>query len=984
MKLLYTKVLDYYISFLKALSLKLDKSTVNFFFNGQEKDFPLYTEAIKFINHKETMVRIAVRTLTLNVFKVEDEAMRAYIINSTAVPYFSNIVWFIRQECAQLHKILEKSNHDNISQLNYYVEELTDQFYYLHDIFNLGFDSMNLVLAEQFIQRFSSFPNLEQLENSSNGGSSNGSPISPRKKKGSLRTSTNNSPTPSQQTKEKEKDKENKDVAVSSTLSTSNNNNNNNNQTFSDGEDMAEVESTSNMSSPSGDILLGKGHEIHHRVQKSELSSSIDSGSTNMSGDSNFVLEKSGGSRSAKKYSKNDFKEALIQLIRSDRETFGVVCMLYSFLKNTIIDKKILENGGMLPYRLAKAKKLLEGLLSPETRSPVMSSSMPNISSHYRSKSESHARLSPNLSNSVGKRDLFSEVVDDQFELFSGKPDPSTSALSKAFKKQQQQEQQSSAIDPTPILRIIKPGGFKEDDEQEFVPVPDSSQTLFTRTLIDRLFLIMVNSNQFRLVTLQMTLLVLKELIYTPESPSKMTETQLSLLEEAYSVVTPQQAGQPQTKKKTRHCGVLFHNLLLNVDPNTVPTTQQGTNKSAGGIYGTITHIAPLQRLEIEQSHLDSSILRVFSHPTTWNVDMGFDEESKCQQAKQLLERARDDVRSSKMRQIYSLLGERDPDDDDPSNISSSSTPPLRSVIVPIDASNSHPLAFSGEEVKPAQKVSSKNKQLANSNLSVSTGNIHSLLKDDSTGNKRLSIGKESIFSSFLNDTDDNFLQNYKESNLLSEAATKSTTTTLEDTSSLFSAFKPKSKPQQSQDSKKTDDQQQEQPNNENNNNSLNINSSGDSVNTTNENENQSIPDESLEENNNQNNNNNSLEGEDAESKLNEEEIVQSDIPQQSGNIVCTESEGQQSPSINNNITQETTDNIEPIVLVSNHDSKESYKENQKEEEINNNNNNNVDSNIETSDNNNNETHYNNNNTNEIQSVMENIDLNDDNNHSNI
>lgn len=51
------------------------------------------------------MIRIAVRTLTLNVYRVEDEAMRKYILNSTAVPYFSNIVWFIRQQCQTLDRI---------------------------------------------------------------------------------------------------------------------------------------------------------------------------------------------------------------------------------------------------------------------------------------------------------------------------------------------------------------------------------------------------------------------------------------------------------------------------------------------------------------------------------------------------------------------------------------------------------------------------------------------------------------------------------------------------------------------------------------------------------------------------------------------------------------------------------------------------------------------------------------------------------------
>ena len=58
-------------------------------------DFPLYTEAIKFFNHSESMVRIAVRTLTLNVYRIDEESMLKFVIDKTAVPYFSNLVWFI-------------------------------------------------------------------------------------------------------------------------------------------------------------------------------------------------------------------------------------------------------------------------------------------------------------------------------------------------------------------------------------------------------------------------------------------------------------------------------------------------------------------------------------------------------------------------------------------------------------------------------------------------------------------------------------------------------------------------------------------------------------------------------------------------------------------------------------------------------------------------------------------------------------------------
>lgn len=50
------ELLTYYISFLKSLSLKLTDRTILFFFNEHANDFPLYSEAIKFFNHPESMV----------------------------------------------------------------------------------------------------------------------------------------------------------------------------------------------------------------------------------------------------------------------------------------------------------------------------------------------------------------------------------------------------------------------------------------------------------------------------------------------------------------------------------------------------------------------------------------------------------------------------------------------------------------------------------------------------------------------------------------------------------------------------------------------------------------------------------------------------------------------------------------------------------------------------------------------------------------
>lgn len=53
------------------------------------------------------MVRIAVRTLTLNVFRVDDKSMLKFIRDKTAAPYFSNLVWFIGNHVVEIDKLIK-------------------------------------------------------------------------------------------------------------------------------------------------------------------------------------------------------------------------------------------------------------------------------------------------------------------------------------------------------------------------------------------------------------------------------------------------------------------------------------------------------------------------------------------------------------------------------------------------------------------------------------------------------------------------------------------------------------------------------------------------------------------------------------------------------------------------------------------------------------------------------------------------------------
>ncbi|XP_054745810.1 protein CLEC16A homolog isoform X1 [Anastrepha obliqua] len=147
-------VMGYYILFLKTLSLKLNTHTIHFFYNEHTNDFPLYTEAIKFFNHPESMVRIAVRTISLNVYKVQNASMLRFIRDKTAAPYFSNLVWFIGKHILELDTCVRTDiDHQSNQKLSNLVAEHLDHLHYLNDILLLEIDDLNAVLTEHLLHK---------------------------------------------------------------------------------------------------------------------------------------------------------------------------------------------------------------------------------------------------------------------------------------------------------------------------------------------------------------------------------------------------------------------------------------------------------------------------------------------------------------------------------------------------------------------------------------------------------------------------------------------------------------------------------------------------------------------------------------------------------------------------------------------------------------------------------------------------------------
>ncbi|KAJ4845753.1 Protein TRANSPARENT TESTA 9 [Turnera subulata] len=153
------ELLSYYISFLRAISGKLDKDTVSLLVKTENEDvvsFPLYTEAIRFAFHEENMVRTAVRALTLNVYHVGDESVNIFFTRGPHADYFTDLVKFFRKQCFDLDGLVSETvknpDKDATAVILAAVDEIEDNLYYISDVISAGIPDVGRLITDNILQ----------------------------------------------------------------------------------------------------------------------------------------------------------------------------------------------------------------------------------------------------------------------------------------------------------------------------------------------------------------------------------------------------------------------------------------------------------------------------------------------------------------------------------------------------------------------------------------------------------------------------------------------------------------------------------------------------------------------------------------------------------------------------------------------------------------------------------------------------------------
>ena len=143
------EILSYYVSLIKSISLRMSGESIQFFINDKNPNyFPLFSQSIRFFDHHDRMVRIAVRTITLSIFKLYDtNKVLEKFINENSGGYFSLLacqlrdLWFLMDRTVNPP---DKNDNQSIeSPLSVISDEMIDQLEYLAEIHGLNISTLS-------------------------------------------------------------------------------------------------------------------------------------------------------------------------------------------------------------------------------------------------------------------------------------------------------------------------------------------------------------------------------------------------------------------------------------------------------------------------------------------------------------------------------------------------------------------------------------------------------------------------------------------------------------------------------------------------------------------------------------------------------------------------------------------------------------------------------------------------------------------------
>lgn len=135
-------------SLLKTLSGLLNSTTIKFFYQEGNENFPLLEESLKLLSSSDSMKCAHVMTIILNIMRINDPSVTRYILERSHI--LAQLALYLRTCWRRLNRQIKRSTLESVGQTEtILLTTCDDVFQFLQDVMDLANDDINKVLLQR-------------------------------------------------------------------------------------------------------------------------------------------------------------------------------------------------------------------------------------------------------------------------------------------------------------------------------------------------------------------------------------------------------------------------------------------------------------------------------------------------------------------------------------------------------------------------------------------------------------------------------------------------------------------------------------------------------------------------------------------------------------------------------------------------------------------------------------------------------------------
>ena len=155
--------LSFYVNFLKSLSMKIDSTTIQLFYQKEKQCFPLLENAMMFYNNDDSMIRNVIKNIFLKFAKLSKEyaPLKNYLMNLPLIKYFCYFACRLTDMTMQLNYFAGynffytynnfKNYIFNYDRFKIYHDDLIDEILYIQDLLSIHDEQISSILINSLL-----------------------------------------------------------------------------------------------------------------------------------------------------------------------------------------------------------------------------------------------------------------------------------------------------------------------------------------------------------------------------------------------------------------------------------------------------------------------------------------------------------------------------------------------------------------------------------------------------------------------------------------------------------------------------------------------------------------------------------------------------------------------------------------------------------------------------------------------------------------